>query len=185
MSTIGIRPVQHSMPHFETSSSFLSRPNSNPYTSRPSGRQSSAWLHSGWSKQAFSFQSRPLTPPLDMNTTAHYAPHSDHRGPQHPEDSGYGQRYPHVHYHSSSIPPPTTVNQMSNGRPLTPYSQSHDQSRPSEQSNQPKSSNNNSIAPFLQIPRSINNSGGSLSELAAQVRVVYIATITFSADIRL
>lgn len=179
MSLIGFQHLHNPMPHFETTQSFPSRPVSSTYTPRPSRRQSKSELPSGWSNQALPPQARPPTPPLDMNTAAHHAPQYDYRGSRHHEDPAYGQRNPPMNYTSSSISHSSNVNQMSSGRPLTPYSQNHDQSRQPEQPSLAKSSSNNSIAPFLQIPRSINNSGGSLSELAAQVRFVLVSVEFF------
>ena len=173
MSLLGIQALHHPMPHFETAQAFPARPNTSTYTPRSSGQQSISGLPSTWSKQALLPRARPPTPPFDMNNAAHHVPQYDYRDGRHHDDSGHGQRNPSVNYTSSNLSQSSNVNQMSNGRPLTPYSQGHEQSRQSEQSSLAKNSSNNSIAPFLQIPRSINNSGGSLSELAAQVCIPF------------
>ncbi|KAI9687890.1 MAG: hypothetical protein M1822_001971 [Bathelium mastoideum] len=161
------------MPHFETISSFPFQPASTTYLPRPSGRPSSSASYTAWAKQAFPPHARPPTPPLDMNTAAHHVVHYAHRAGQTHEDPGYGQRIPPMNYPSSSIAQSSNVNPMSNGRPLTPYSQNKEPARPSEQSSLGKSSTSNAIAPFLQIPRTINSSGGSLSELAAQITCLF------------
>ncbi|KAI9711731.1 MAG: hypothetical protein M1820_001875 [Bogoriella megaspora] len=157
------------MPHFESPNSFSSRPHPT-HTHQQSGRQSSSGLSSGWTKQALSSRSSYPTP-LDMSTPAHHASQYENRGTSSYEDANYGQRMPPVTFYSSNHVQSANVNQMSNGHPLTPYTQNQQQIRQSEQP-VPKPSNN-AIAPFLQIPRTINNSGGSLSELAAQITCLF------------
>lgn len=116
---------------------------------------------------------RPPTPPPDMNTVAQQVQHSRH--------SYYGDRsaaslkyepsqikyepvqYNHEQSHrNTQTQPKQEVTSQPANRPRSPVFQ---QDAPA----QVKGSNMNAIAPSLQIPRSVNNSQGSLSELAAQV----------------
>lgn len=119
---------------------------------------------------------RPLTPPLDMNTVAPY------QASQYQEHGNrYGEGVATARYQASS----NTMYQDSrnthtvkyeqkpsapaSSRPRSPVSQSSTH-QPVNSARQRKASQTHAIAPSLQIPRSVNNSQGSLSELAAQVR---------------
>lgn len=116
---------------------------------------------------------RPPTPPPEMNTVAQPVQHSRH--------NYYGDRsaaplkyepsqikydsvsYNHEQAYRNPQPQPKQeVTSQPASRPRSPVFQ-QDPPAPS------KGSTMNAIAPSLQIPRSVNNSQGSLSELAAQV----------------
>lgn len=119
---------------------------------------------------------KPLTPPPDMHSVA------SHVQPQH--TSYYGERssaapikYEHRKYdqptydHSQSqsqtqvqLPKPD----VSAARPPSPIYQPHPVHF-TEPPNQKRDSHMSAIAPSLQIPRTVNNSQGSIAELAAQV----------------
>jgi hypothetical protein len=83
-----------------------------------------------------------------------------------------------THSQPAQVPTSALRNEVQN--PLPPYRQQPSSPLPSSRSNnlgtvaeQPrrKSTNGDVILPNLQIPSSINNSGGSLAEFAAQVRL--------------
>jgi hypothetical protein len=116
--------------------------------------------------------SRALTPPPDMNTVGHVAQHVTH----------HEQRYnSHMPAHSAyrapvaQYPPyePSGESRTADSRDakVSPTSQARLPALDSAietQSRQHKP-NHNAIAPSFQIPKSVNDSGGSLSELAAEV----------------
>lgn len=62
--------------------------------------------------------------------------------------------------------PPSNDSRPSTLRPESPLSQ---REHPARGQQKARTSENNSIAPYLQIPASINDSQGSLAEFAAQV----------------
>lgn len=138
--------------------------------------------HHGQSRANWSSQTtnqglnRALTPPPDMNSVSHALPHGNHQE--------HGQYYNNAHMsNQSTYRAPTAQYQpygssQSNDRP----SHSRDgrtsprQSRTVQKSNDSQSrtqqKSNSAIAPAFQIPKSVNDSGGSLSELAAEVSLV-------------
>jgi len=119
---------------------------------------------------------RALTPPPDMNNVSHASQHVSHQE--------HGQ-----HHYSSHVPARSTYRAPVAQYP--PYVTSGDNRvvdsvrsakvSPGVQSRLPalepandahsmtQKSNDTSIAPSFQIPKSVNDSGGSLSELAAEV----------------
>lgn len=127
---------------------------------------------SGYSKSSVSLH-RPLTPPPEMNSVASHV--------QRPQYPYYGERP------ASSVKYEPGQAKYESGAYSQPQSY-HDQpkreiiSQPVSKAQSPvftenpntgaiqKNSQMSTIAPSLQIPRSVNNSQGSLAELAAQVR---------------
>ncbi|KAI4826321.1 hypothetical protein E4T45_10347, partial [Aureobasidium sp. EXF-8846] len=123
---------------------------------------------------------KPLTPPPDMNSVA------AHVQPQH--NSYYGEtpsavpiKYEHRKYdqptydqnHSQSqsqvqLPKPD----VSAARPPSPIYQPHPVHF-IDPPNSKRDSHMSAIAPSLQIPRSVNNSQGSIAELAAQITCLF------------
>lgn len=129
---------------------------------------------SGYNRIPFSFR-RPLTPPPDMNTVVSSIRPSQHScyedktatpvkyetGQQLKHDPvayNQAQVFNHVQPKQEAVPRPTS-------RPRSPVFTQNPNTAPSRRSSQVST-----IAPSLQIPRSVNNSQGSLAELAAQVR---------------
>ena len=117
---------------------------------------------------------KPLTPPPDMNSVA------AHVQPQH--SSYYGQtpsaapiKYEHRKYDQPTYDQNQSQNQVqlpkpevSAARPPSPVYQPHPVHF-IDPPNSKRDSHMSAIAPSLQIPRSVNNSQGSIAELAAQV----------------
>ncbi|KAH0359497.1 hypothetical protein KCU65_g9930, partial [Aureobasidium melanogenum] len=123
---------------------------------------------------------KPLTPPPDMHSVA------SHVHPQH--NSYYGERssaapikyehrkydqptYDHNHSQSQTqvqLPKPD----VSAARPPSPVYQPHPVHF-TEPLNQKRDSHTSAIAPSLQIPRTVNNSQGSIAELAAQITCLF------------
>ncbi|THW70069.1 hypothetical protein D6D25_00678 [Aureobasidium pullulans] len=170
----------------------------NPFVdSRPSTSQTFANSHykldldiqspSGSAKVSFPSK-KPLTPPPDMNSIA------SHVQPQH--SSYYGERssaapvkYEHRTYdqpaydQSQSQSQSHSQNQNQNqlhlpkpdvsaARPPSPVYQPHPVHF-IDPPNQKRDSYMSAIAPSLQIPRSVNNSQGSIAELAAQITCLF------------
>lgn len=105
--------------------------------------------------------SRVLTPPPEMNGVS-----ANHRPAQYQEQGRYYGN------HGQQPVAPYSYGQT-NSRAMSPSSrQSTIQPLGVPHIQQRKSSQSNAIAPALQIPPSVNDSQGSLSELAAQVGVV-------------
>lgn len=130
------------------------------------------------------------TPPADdMNTAYQQSQHSISASRQAnayptPAPSGgnggngiYSNNLPQRPYHYALAPPPPTSslrNDLQPSRPLYQHPTSPTQisklnNVPAKESPPRKTVSNDSIIPNLQIPASINNSGGSLAEFAAQV----------------
>ncbi|GAB7356623.1 hypothetical protein MBLNU459_g7345t1 [Dothideomycetes sp. NU459] len=155
----------------------------NPFltSSGPSHSSRSAFGHQGYELDVPSPSSatvnkvsfharRPLTPPPDMNTVAQQVPHSRH--------DFYGDRsaapakyeppmYSHEQsYRNVQAQAKQDITSQSSNRPRSPVFQQ-------SSTVQSKDSTANAIAPSLQIPRSVNNSQGSLSELAAQITCMF------------
>ncbi|KAI5203115.1 hypothetical protein E4T39_04414 [Aureobasidium subglaciale] len=123
---------------------------------------------------------KPLTPPPDMNSVA------SHVQPQH--SSYYAERpsatpvkyehrkydqptYDQSHGHSLNqvhLPKPD----VSAARPPSPIYQPHPVHFIDPPTNK-RDSHMSAIAPSLQIPRSVNNSQGSIAELAAQITCLF------------
>lgn len=108
------------------------------------------------------------TPPGDMtgvayNTTAssNYADKS-YGGPIH----SYSKVSTMPHAHVNSLPASPTP--LGKNRSFAPATKGASATEKVDQ----KKSTGNSIAPYLQIPSSINDSKGSLAEFAAQVRII-------------
>lgn len=122
--------------------------------------------------------SRALTPPPDMNGVGHAFRHGVYQE-QGKRYNDYSSNYPP--YGASG--PQYTAYEPSAASSQTAGTRSHTispapqarQSRlppldvPSESRSQSRRTSQNAIAPSFQIPKSVNDSGGSLSELAAQV----------------
>jgi hypothetical protein len=117
---------------------------------------------------------RSLTPPPDMNNVSH--------APQHATHQDYSQRYNnHMPSHSTYRAPvanypshePSTQSHMVESRDakVSPTTQTRASALDSaiETHSRVHKPNHNAIAPSFQIPKSVNDSGGSLSELAAEV----------------
>ena len=113
---------------------------------------------------------RPITPPPDMNTIA---PHV-----QHPRYAYYGDRSATSANHETEVSyNQTRQSQVLGNTQSKPEVIPQSSTRPrspifTQVSNAPaprRDSQTHSIAPALQIPRSVNNTQGSLAELAAQV----------------
>lgn len=116
---------------------------------------------------------RALTPPPDMTNVSH-AQHLTHHN--------HGQRYDsHMPTHSAYRAPvaqypsyePSGENRVAESRDakVSPTTQTRLPALDSavETHSRAHKPNHNSIAPSFQIPKSVNDSGGSLSELAAEV----------------
>lgn len=114
---------------------------------------------------------RALTPPSDMNSVSHA---SQHAGRQE-----HGQHYnSHMSAHSTYRAPVASYasyqpsgNSNAAESKVSPTMQTRQPALDSANDSQsrPYKPNNNAIAPSFQIPKSVNDSGGSLSELAAEV----------------
>lgn len=127
------------------------------------------------------------TPPSDdMSTTyqpPHYNGYSSRQDPAYPAPLPTGATYSAAHAGTDAQPRPYLSqpavsglrNEVQSSQPLLshtspqPSSKSHIPTQ--ESSSRRKSATSDMIVPNLQIPSSINNSGGSLAEFAAQVRV--------------
>lgn len=115
---------------------------------------------------------KPLTPPPDMNSVA------THVQPQH--NSYYGEtssaapikyedrRYDQPTYDQSQNQVQLPKPEVKAARPPSPVYQPHPVHF-IDPPTQKRDSHMSAIAPSLQIPRSVNNSQGSIAELAAQV----------------
>lgn len=105
--------------------------------------------------------SRVLTPPPEMTgVSANLRPSQSHEQGHYYGNHGQSQVAPYHSYGQSS------------NRPVSPRSRQNTVGAADVASqSQGQSSQSNAIAPALQIPRAVNNSQGSLSELAAQVRI--------------
>jgi len=152
-----------------------------PFAARDSSinREPHSWGQSraNWASYTSSQNlNRALTPPPDMNNVSHASQHVSHQE--------HGQ-----HHYNSHMPAHSTYRAPVAQYP--PYAASGDNRAvdsvrsgkvsPSVQSRLPAiepandahsralKPNDNSIAPSFQIPKSVNDSGGSLSELAAEV----------------
>jgi hypothetical protein len=118
---------------------------------------------------------RALTPPPDMNNATHAAQHITHQE--------HGQRYnsnmsthsayraPVAHYPSSYDASGDNRAAASRDAKVSPTTQTRLPALDSAVETQSRSHkpNHSAIAPSFQIPKSVNDSGGSLSELAAEV----------------
>lgn len=119
---------------------------------------------------------KPLTPPPEMNSVA--------QNVQLRQYSYYNDRSATKYEAEQSKHEPATCrqNQVNNNAQPKQEASSRPVSRPRSpvftQNPNPGASRAdcqvNSIAPSLQIPRSVNNSQGSLAELAAQVRLLSV-----------
>jgi hypothetical protein len=131
------------------------------------------------------------TPPSDEMATTYeppqYSSYNNRKDayPSAPPSANYNSAYSgstsHNRSYSTLSQPPLTSStsvyrsEVQNSRPA--YSQPTspqipnrtEQHIPSESMCQPKTTSKDAISPNLQIPRTINNSGGSLAEFAAQV----------------
>ncbi|KAG9970720.1 hypothetical protein KCU98_g14299, partial [Aureobasidium melanogenum] len=122
---------------------------------------------------------KPLTPPPDMHSVA------AHVQPQH--SRYYGERssaapikYEHRKYDQSTYDHNQSQSQNQvqlpkpdvSARPPSPVYQPHPVHF-IEPPNQKRDSHMSAIAPSLQIPRSVNNSQGSIAELAAQITCLF------------
>jgi hypothetical protein len=132
---------------------------------------------------------KPLTPPPDMHSVA------AHVQPQH--SSYYGERssaapikYEHRKYDQSTYDHNQSQSQNQvqlpkpdvSARPPSPVYQPHPVHF-IEPPNQKRDSHMSAIAPSLQIPRSVNNSQGSIAELAAQVsQHLLLGRLSMAAD---
>lgn len=117
---------------------------------------------------------RPLTPPPDMNSVApnvQRQPYSYYAADRsaapvkyEPSQIKHEQANQSQHQIFSNAQPKSEVIPQSASRPLSPVFTQNPNTTTSRRESQL-----NSIAPSLQIPRTVNNSKGSLAELAAQV----------------
>ena len=129
---------------------------------------------------------RPLTPPPDMNGIPHTSKpgyyqqeHGYHYGDFTPGQQAY--RAPAASYGPQEV---SNADFGRNGVSTEPCSCSVSPTQPRQKtvddsqqySHQRRGSQANAIAPSFQIPKSVNDSGGSLSELAAQVRMTFLIT---------
>ncbi|PNS19299.1 hypothetical protein CAC42_2476 [Sphaceloma murrayae] len=136
---------------------------------------------------------RPLTPPEDMSSLAYnvrplgnrYQEPGVYNADREPRRL-YGSATDHIQEnHGISHFSKASAQQVSRQSSPTPSHQSFTSSS-SQQQHQRKASQASQIAPSLQIPRTINNSQGSLSELAAQVTCLFwfesSAVLDFAED---
>ena len=156
---------------FVDSSTSTSQPFGQSHHKFPLDIQSPA----GSAQVTFS-STRPLTPPPDMNSVA------AHVQPQH--SSYYGEtssaapiKYEHRKYDQPTYDQSQSQSQnqvqlpkpdVKAARPPSPVYQPHPVHF-IDPPNSKRDSHMSAIAPSLQIPRSVNNSQGSIAELAAQV----------------
>ncbi|GAB7357873.1 hypothetical protein MBLNU230_g0043t1 [Neophaeotheca triangularis] len=132
---------------------------------------------------------RALAPPFDMNGLSQHSTKLPNLLQEHGNVSGYGDKL-HHYYQAPSRPaapaymPPQVSNTeygrygQAQGRVSRPASPNLSASKPGafdtqSQSQSRRGSQNTSIAPSFQIPRSVNDSGGSLAELAAQITCLF------------
>ncbi|GAM90600.1 hypothetical protein ANO11243_086450 [Dothideomycetidae sp. 11243] len=126
---------------------------------------------------------RPLTPPQDMNSLAptyrsyesNYQEPGRYSGERHPSSKSYLSQYDSATESSemqkaSSQQYTKAYTQTSSSRQSSP---SLSQQSFSATSQTRKGSQQSLIAPSLQIPNTINNSRGSLSDLAAQITCLF------------
>ena len=150
-----------------------------PFVSRELTPPASATHHestrAGWtSSRHFPDFVRSITPPADMNSVQHFSSMPGYYQHQygdnmtgnqvhHARTAPYPQgQYPHANVGSHeaahlSVTSPLAASRSAAVQDI--YSRSHSR----------RSSYNNTIAANFQIPKSVNDTGGSLSELAAQV----------------
>lgn len=123
----------------------------------------------------------PLTPPLEMNAgprtsrPAYYQQEHEHRSSSYPSQQQQPYQAP------AAAQPPQDLNShayhsngghsRTNSRTISPVRQSYQDAQTVSHSR--RVSQANAIAPSFQIPSTVNSSGGSLSELAAQVSVLW------------
>lgn len=116
--------------------------------------------------------SRTLTPPPDMNSVSH--------APQYGNNQEHGRQYndqmPAYRAPTAQYPPYVQSDMSSRTANLKESRTSpKQQTRPAvldtsnDNNNRSNKPNNSAIAPSFQIPKTVNDSGGSLSELAAEV----------------
>lgn len=118
------------------------------------------------SSQQQSVGHRVLTPPPEMNgTAASVRPSQYQEHGQYLANYGQSQVAPYQSYGHTA-----TTNTSTTSRTMSPTSRPSTVG-PADAVSTRQSSQSNAIAPSLQIPRAVNNSQGSLSELAAQVCV--------------
>lgn len=118
---------------------------------------------------------RALTPPPDMNSVSHAArsgahqEHGSHYNDQMPSHAAY--RPPMAQYASYGAFADSGRTVTSRDTKVSPTRQSRLPALDTANDSHSRSHkpNHNAIAPSFQIPRSVNDSGGSLSELAAEV----------------
>lgn len=118
--------------------------------------------------------SRALTPPPDMNNVSHatHVTHQEHgqRYNNHMSTQSAYNRAPLAQYPSYE---PSSNNHVAESRDakVSPATQTRVAALDSavETHSRVHKPNHNAIAPSFQIPKSVNDSGGSLSELAAEV----------------
>ncbi|KAI4838104.1 hypothetical protein E4T44_08204, partial [Aureobasidium sp. EXF-8845] len=124
---------------------------------------------------------KPLTPPPDMNSVAAHVQQSQQNSYYGETPSAVSIKYEHRKYdqptydqnHSQSqsqvqLPKPD----VSAARPPSPIYQPHPVHF-IDPPNSKRDSHMSAIAPSLQIPRSVNNSQGSIAELAAQITCLF------------
>lgn len=124
---------------------------------------------------------KPITPPPDMNSVAsHVQPPQYSFAPVKYEQRQYEQpSYSHAQASTQGqvhLPRPEVST-----RPSSPVQQPHPVTFTNPH-DQKRDSHMNAIAPSLQIPRSVNNSQGSIAELAAQVRETRLSPQTNFAN---
>jgi hypothetical protein len=135
-----------------------------------------------WTSRAYRPDlNRPLTPPPDMTGVTH----ASHSGNYHqelgrrynnydPAQAGY--RAPAAHHVPYDFPSMRSHTAGTRSHTLSPAPSSYHprqtthEDQPEVQSRKPSTS---LIAPSFQIPRTVNSSGGSLSELAAQITCLF------------
>ncbi|KAK3697833.1 hypothetical protein LTR37_017224 [Vermiconidia calcicola] len=142
-------------------------------------------LRESWSSYPqYSDFNRDLTPPPDMENAAHLSKTSYY---QQEHGQHHGDYMPHPQTYRAAVAPylPQQVTNTQYGRPGVSTQPSSRTMSPIMSSRQPikddsrvytrsrSSSQANAIAPSFQIPKSVNDSGGSLSELAAQITCLF------------
>ncbi|KAK5119056.1 hypothetical protein LTR62_000267 [Meristemomyces frigidus] len=159
--------------HMYASSSVLFR---DPFAQKPSQPQLAG---TDWK-----FYSRPraiersLTPPPEMNNVSYASQAAYRKQEQGTNHADYGQQHLRaanaLHRPQAAAQTHTQRHEFypqSNRRPISPIP--GPQQPVFENSQSRRESQANVIAPALQIPRSVNDSGGSLSELAAQITCLF------------
>lgn len=152
----------------------------NPFASKDAFHDQSRPDWSSYSR--YSDFTRALTPPPEMShstNASNPAYHQQERGPQQCSNYQPSQQLYHLPpapLHGVSKPSTKSngvVDSQPSSRPVSPGQGPRQPVFNDPGSQSRRASQANAIAPSFQIPRSVNDSGGSLSELAAQITCLF------------